>query len=64
MITFTELEMVLLIAFGVLTFYFNKLKAELCMHKRMTAEIFMRIAEGKMKVKETEEGFDIVAVGE
>jgi len=59
MITFTELEMVLLIAFGVLTFYFNKLKSELCMHRRVTAEIFMRIAKGNMKVTETEDGFDI-----
>jgi hypothetical protein len=59
MITFTELEMVLLIAFGVLTFYFNKLKAELLMHKRMTAEIFMRIAKGEIKVNETEDGFDL-----
>ena len=59
MITFTELEMVLLIAFGVLTFYFNKLKAELLMHKRATAEIFMRIAKGEIKVHETEDGFDL-----
>jgi len=41
-----------------------KVKAEMYTHKRMTAEIFMRIANGSMKVKETEEGFDIVAVGE
>jgi hypothetical protein len=47
-----------------MTFLYFKLKAELYTHKRMTAEIFMRIANGSMKVKETEEGFDIVAVGE
>ena len=64
MITINELELVLFIGFVVMTGMYFKLKAELCMHKRVTAEIFMRIAAGKMKVKETEEGFDIVAVGE
>ena len=64
MITINELELVLFIGFAVMTFLYFKLKAELYTHKRMTAEIFMRIANGSMKVKETEEGFDIVAVGE
>ena len=64
MITINELELVLFIGFVVMTGMYFKLRAELYLHKRMTAEIFMRIANGSMKVKETEEGFDIVAVGE
>ena len=64
MMTISELELVLFIGFAVMTFLYFKIKAEMYAHKRMTAEIFMRIATGKMKVKETEEGFDIVAVSE
>lgn len=62
--TITELEFILFVGFTVMTFLYFKIKAEMYAHKRLTAEIFMRIAAGKMKVKETEEGFDIVAVGE
>ena len=64
MMTISELEFILFIGFAVMTFLYFKIKAEMYAHKRLTAEIFMRIAAGKMKVKETEEGFDIVAVGE
>ena len=64
MMTITELEFILFVGFTVMTFLYFKIKAEMYAHKRLTAEIFMRIAAGKMKVKETEEGFDIVAVGE
>jgi len=64
MMTISELEFILFIGFAVMTFLYFKIKAEMYAHKRMTAEIFMRIAAGKMKVKETEGGFDIVAVGE
>ncbi len=64
MMTISELELVLFIGFAVMTFLYFKIKAEMYAHKRITAEIFMRIAAGKMKVKETEGGFDIVAVGE
>ena len=60
MMTITELEFVLFIGFAVMTFLYFKIKAEMYAHKRMTAEIFMRIAAGKMKVHETEAGFDIV----
>jgi hypothetical protein len=60
MMTITELELVLFIGFAVMTFLYFKIKAEMYAHKRMTAEIFMRIAAGKMKVHETEDGFDIV----
>ena len=64
MITINELELVLFIGFVVMTGMYFKVKAELYSHKRVTIEIFTRIAAGKMKVNETEEGFDIVAVGE
>jgi hypothetical protein len=59
MITFTELELVLLIAFGVMTGMWFRLRGELYMHRRMTAEIFMRIAKGNVKVTETEDGFEL-----
>lgn len=58
MITITELELVLFIAFGVMSALYFRLKAELYMHKRMTGELLSRIASGKMKVIETDEGFD------
>jgi len=58
MITITELELVLFIAFGVMTAMWFRLRAELYMHKRMTGELLSRIASGKMKVVETDEGFD------
>ena len=64
MMTISELELVLFIGFAVMTFLYFKVKAELYSHKRVTIEIFTRIAAGKMKVNETEDGFDIVAVGE
>jgi len=63
MMTISELEFILFLGFSVMTFLYFKIKAEMYAHKRMTAKIFMCIAEGKMEVKETEEGFDIVAVG-
>jgi len=58
MITITELELVLFIAFGVMTAMWFRLKSELYMHKRITTELLSRIASGRMKVVETDEGFD------
>jgi hypothetical protein len=58
MITISELELVLFIGFVVMTGAYFKIKAELNVHRRITGEIFMRIAKGKMRVKETDEGFD------
>jgi predicted outer membrane lipoprotein len=58
MITITELELVLFIAFGVMTAMWFRLRAELYMHKHMTSELLSRIANGSMKVVETDEGFD------
>lgn len=59
MITITELELVLFFAFVVMTAMWFKLRAELIMHRRITAEIFLRIAKGNMKVTETEDGFEL-----
>jgi len=59
MITITELEFVLFIAFVVMTAMWFRMRAELYMHRRVTAEIFMRIAKGNMKVTETEDGFEL-----
>jgi len=42
----------------VMTAMWFKLRAELYMHKRVTAEIFMRVAKGSMKVTETDDGFN------
>lgn len=59
MITITELELVLFIAFGVMTAMWFRLRAELYTHKRMTHEVFMRIAKGNVKVTETDDGFEL-----
>lgn len=59
MITITELELVLFFGFVVMTWMYFKIKHELMIHRRMTAEVFMRIAKGSMKVTETEDGFDL-----
>lgn len=64
MMTISELELILFFGFVVMTFMYFKVRAELNVHKRVTIEIFNRIARGQLRVKETEEGFDIVAVGE
>ena len=60
MITITELEFVLFIAFGVMTVMWFRLRSELYMHKRITTELLSRIARGKMKVVETDVGFDFL----
>ena len=62
MITITELEFVLLIGFLVMTAMWFRLRAELVMHRRVTGEIFTRIANGKMRLEATEDGFDFVEV--
>ena len=58
MITITELELVLFFGFVVMTFLYFKTRAELHIHKRVTIELMSRIANGKLKVIETEKGFD------
>ena len=59
MITITELELVLFVAFAIMTGMYFKLRGELYMHRRVTAEIFMRIAKGNLKVTETEDGYEL-----
>ena len=59
MMTITELELVLFIGFAVMTGMYFKLRGELYMHRRVTAEIFMRIAKGNLKVIETADGYEI-----
>lgn len=59
MITITELEFVLFFGFVVMTLMYFKARAELNMHRRITADVFMRIAKGNMKVTETEDGFEL-----
>ena len=57
--TITELEFVLFIGFVVVTFLYFKARGELSMHRRITGEIFLRIAKGEIKVTETEDGFEL-----
>lgn len=59
MITITELELVLFIAFSVMTAMWFRLRAEFYMHKRVTHEVFMRIAKGNVKVTETDDSFEL-----
>ena len=62
MITMTELELVLFIGFAVMTFLYFKARGEMSMHRRITGEIFLRIAKGEIKVTETEDGFELEPV--
>jgi hypothetical protein len=60
MITITELELVLFIGFAVMTFLYFKARGEVSMHRRITSEIFVRIARGEIKVVEDGDGgFDL-----
>ncbi len=59
MITITELELVLFIGFAAMTFLYFKARGEVSMHRRITGEIFLRIAKGEIKVTETEDGFEL-----
>jgi hypothetical protein len=63
MITITELELVLFIGFAVMTFLYFKARGEVSMHRRITSEIFVRIARGEIKVVEDGDGgFDLEPV--
>ena len=60
MITITELELVLFIGFAVMTFLYFKARGEVSMHRRITSEIFLRIAKGEIKVVDDGDGgFDL-----
>ena len=59
MITITELEFVLFIGLVVMTYLYFKEKAEGILFKRQTMNIFHQVAIGKLKIKETDEGFEM-----
>ena len=60
MMTITELELVLFIGFAVMTFLYFKVRGEVSMHRRITSEIFVRIARGEIKViDDGDGGFDL-----
>ena len=63
MMTISELEFTLFIGFAVTTFLYFKAKGEVSMHRRITGEIFVRIARGQIKVTEDGDGgFDLEEV--
>ena len=63
MMTITELEFVLFIGFAVMTFLYFKARGEVSMHRRITGEIFVRIAKGEIKVVEDGDGgFDLETI--
>jgi len=47
---------------AVVTLLWQQAKHEFRMHRMMTGELFKRIADGRIKVVETEDSFDIVEV--
>ena len=59
MITITELEFVLFIGLVVMTYLYFKEKAEGILFKRQTMNIFHQVAIGKLKIKETDDGFEM-----
>lgn len=59
MITITELEFVLFICLVVMTYLYFKEKAEGVLFKRQTMNIFHQVAIGRLRIKETEEGFEM-----
>jgi hypothetical protein len=64
MMTISELEFILFIGFAVMTYLYFKLRGEISLHRRITGEIFIRIAKGQIKVVESDEGrgFDLEEV--
>jgi len=59
MITITELEFVLFVGMVVMTYLYFKEKAEGVLFKRTTMNIFHQVAIGKLKIKETDDGFEM-----
>jgi hypothetical protein len=59
-VTVTEM---LLFAWAMLaTAQWFQLRDELRHHRAMTGEVFKRIAQGRIKVTETEDSFDLVEI--
>jgi hypothetical protein len=59
MITITELEFVLFIGMVVMTYLCFKQRAEMHSFKQQTMNIFHQVAIGKLKIKETDDGFEM-----
>ena len=59
MITITELEFVLFIGMVVMTYLYFKQKAEMHSFKQQTMNIFHQVAIGRLKIKETDDGFEM-----
>jgi len=59
MITITELEFVLFIGLVVMTYLYFKQRAEIVSFKTQTMNIFHQVAIGKLKIKETDDGFEM-----
>lgn len=59
MIALTELELVLLICFAVVTFLYFKVWGELRLHKSITYALFFKVSRGEIAVVPTEDGFEL-----
>lgn len=59
MITITELEFVLFVGMVVMTYLYFKERAEMHSFKQQTMNIFHQVAIGKLKIKETDDGFEM-----
>jgi len=59
MITLTELELVSLIGFAVMTFLYFKARADLRFHMGLTHALFFKISRGEIVVTPTEDGFEL-----
>jgi hypothetical protein len=59
MITMTELELVSLIGFAVMTFMYLRVREKLATHMGITHALFYKISRGEIAVIPTEDGFDL-----
>ena len=59
MITMTELELVALIGFAVMTFMYLRVREKLATHMGITHALFYKISRGEIAVVPTEDGFDL-----
>jgi hypothetical protein len=57
--TITMTELALFVWAMVATLFWLQARHDLKIHRTITAEIFMRIAKGKIKVVETEDHFEL-----
>lgn len=62
MITLTELELVALIGFAVMTILYFKTRWELRLHVGITHALFFKISRGEIVVTPTEDGFELEPV--